>query len=168
MDDWREALTALCGDEDGADATSVQDGVARLQQRFGVALPPAYTGFMRRVRPGHCAAFGEFDVLPVNEALRVLDDMAAFRLSNGEEVAPDIAGDTDERVRRLMWDANRIPFAHCNGDIWLCIDYSPASHGVAGQIIQMDPEALSWRWLAPSFDALLIDLANGRELDPEW
>jgi hypothetical protein len=67
----------------------------------------------------------------------------------------------------LTHHRQRVPIAEFNGDVWIYLDYMPTAFGVAGQVIQVDPEGLNWFWLAPTFDQMLVDIANGRLLDPD-
>lgn len=87
--------------------------------------------------------------------------------ATAEEVDKDIAGESDDRIARVAHHRQRVPIAEFNGDVWIYLDHAPTADGTVGQVIQVDPEGLNWFWLAPSFDQLLIDLANGRVLDPD-
>jgi len=109
---------------------------------------------------------GEFRWLPVDE-IGAMWKLHAQLADDAEEVDPDIAGEWDERVLRVTHHRWRVPIAEFNGDVWIELDYAPTAQGVAGQVIQVDPEGLNWFWLATSLDQLLVDLANGRLLDPD-
>jgi cell wall assembly regulator SMI1 len=72
-----------------------------------------------------------------------------------DEVDADVAGELDPRVRTRIGSHHWLPFADCNGDVTRYIDFDPTSQGTLGQVIEVDPEGLSWRCLAPSFASYL-------------
>ncbi len=108
---------------------------------------------------------GDFRWLRVDEIGPTWQQLS--QLEDEEEASATIAGEWDERVRRIAFHERRVPIAEFNGDVWLFLDYAPTNAGTEGQVIQVDPEAFNWFWLAPSLDQLVVDLAGGRLLDPD-
>lgn len=167
--DWRSCVKRLFGNDVALnDSTTYSFFRVAVEQQSGIQLPDSLIEFL-----GHLAArcapqanFGEFRWLlleGIEPAWRVHAELAA----DADEVDEEIAGESDERIMRVTHHRRRVPIAEFNGDVWICLDYAPTALGTFGQVIQVDPEGLSWFWLAPSFDQLLVDLANGRVLDPD-
>jgi hypothetical protein len=62
-----------------------------------------------------------------------------------------------------------VPIGSFNGDVFRYVDMDPAPGGTVGQVIEVDPEAVSWRVLAPSFGDLLARFADALEAGAvEW
>lgn len=70
---------------------------------------------------------------------------------------PAIIERCDVGVKPVVANRKWLPFADSNCDVTRYIDFDPAPGGCLGQVIEVDPEATSWRVLAPSFDAYLAD-----------
>ncbi len=68
-------------------------------------------------------------------------------------------------VKPLMLHPNWLPMTCMNGNVFRYFDYDPAPGGVAGQIIEVDPENCSYEVIASSFSELkekyLSDLQSG-------
>ena len=58
-------------------------------------------------------------------------------------------------VKPLTLHPKWIPITNMNGDVMRYLDFDPASGGVAGQVIEVDPENCCYRVLAASFEALI-------------
>lgn len=58
-------------------------------------------------------------------------------------------------VRPVMFDDAWIPFMDSNGDVFWAVDFNPAAGGNPGQIIEVDWESVSYKVIAPSFEAFL-------------
>lgn len=68
-------------------------------------------------------------------------------------------------VKPLMLHPKWLPMTCMNGDVFRYFDYDPAPGGVAGQIIEVDPECCSYEVIAGSFSDLVAgycaDLESG-------
>lgn len=171
MNRWHAALAALCHEAGAANEADAHSGIARIERMFGITLPESHAEFMQRVSSLRQRVLGDFDVLTLEQALAVLQQVDSGPEGRGEdsaeEVDVDLASFADERIRCVVWSGKRVPFASFNGDVWLCLDFSPSASGIPGQVILLDPEALGWRWIAPDFETLLVEVAAGRKLDEE-
>jgi cell wall assembly regulator SMI1 len=165
---WRPALVKLfdaLGTPLDPRATAQR---AKLEAQLSLRLPDSLFALLDCIAadPERASRFGEFRWLSVAE-ISAMWQLHSQLADDAEEVDADIAGESDDRVRRVTHHRQRVPVAEFNGDVWIYLDHAPTALGVAGQVIQVDPEGLSWFWLAPSIDQLLVDLANGRLLDPD-
>ncbi len=162
--DWCAALRKLFGQ--AGLGTTPQD--AALEAQLSLRLPDSLFALLEciAIDPEHGACLGEFRWLPVTE-IGAMWSLHAQLADDAEEIDADIAGEWDNRVQRVTHHRQRVPIAEFNGDVWIYLDHTPTALGVPGQVIQVDVEGLNWFWLAASFDELLIDLANGRLLDPD-
>jgi cell wall assembly regulator SMI1 len=166
--DWRAAIARLFGSTGRSTGVGSSAQRVKLEAQLSLRLPDSLFALLDCVvaDPKRASRLGEFRWLPVDE-IGAIWKLHAQLVDDAEEVDPDIAGEWDERVQRVTHHRRRVPVAEFNGDVWIYLDHAPTAQGVAGQVIQVDPEGLSWFWLAPSFDQLLIDLAHGRVLDPD-
>lgn len=147
----------------------LQGGARTFFGEVGAALPEAYEEFLRRIESQavpEIRRLGGFRFLQFDEVLSAWESFCQLDDSK-DEVDLTIAGDTDARVRRFTCGRDRLPIAQFNGNVWIFLDFDPAPGGVAGQVIQVDLEALNWYWLADSFEHLLEELVDGRSLDPD-
>ena len=71
----------------------------------------------------------------------------------------------DGPVKPLNICPNWLPLTCMNGDVYRYFDYDPAPGGIAGQIIEIDPECLKYEVIANTFSELLenhvADLKSG-------
>ncbi len=85
----------------------------------------------------------------------ILDHLPLGALAG--EFDPEIMSECDSGVRPLIANRMWLPIAENNGDVTRYIDFDPAPGGHLGQVIEVDPEATTWRVLAPSFGTYLAD-----------
>lgn len=161
---WQAALEKIVGPAEIESDPALEHALDELNRLAKGRLPESYLAFLRR-KPCHCRAdaFGDFSMLCVEQAIQYFAPTDA----DHEEMDRDIADHTDRRIRRIIRSPDWVPIAEFNGDVWLYLDFAPKRTGRPGQVIQLDPEALSWHWIAASFDDLLNDLDKGRVLDPD-
>jgi cell wall assembly regulator SMI1 len=166
--DWRAAIASLFGSTGRSPGVDSSAQRAKLEAQLSLRLPDSLFALLDCIAadPERASRLGEFHWLPVAE-IGAMWKLHAQLADDAEEVDADIAGEFDDRVRRVTHHRQRVPIAEFNGDVWIYLDHAPTALGVAGQVIQVDPEGLSWFWLAPSIEQLLVDLANGRLLDPD-
>ncbi len=168
-DKWLLAVNSLCG-QIGAEATvDLSEKREIAESLLGHGLPDSLVECMSRIEAQPLlasAVLADFRMLRIDEAVAIWSAQSALA-EDEEEVCSDVAGEVDARVLNLIHDVNRFPVAEYNGDVWIYIDFLPSEKGSAGQVIQVDSEALNWFWLASNFDRLIIDVANGRALDPD-
>jgi cell wall assembly regulator SMI1 len=104
-------------------------------------------------------------MLPIDE---ILD---RYRLMN-DEIAPEWVsqglnleeGESIGAVKAMLWNAHWIPFAEKGMD-YLCFDFDPDEGGQLGQIIQYRREPEPVQWIAESFRAFMIGVADRLEGD---
>jgi cell wall assembly regulator SMI1 len=153
--------------------------LAALEKDLGVALPED----LRRSWSVHdgqgedaedAALFCDFpfhSVATVREArketrelakmlgqLKQVDDPVAWAAMVADGIG-FVEGPVKARDYNPLW----VPISSFNGDVFRYIDLDPAPGGERGQVIEVDPEAVSWRVLAPSFGALLARYAEALE-----
>lgn len=164
-----ELLERLFGSMDAVSPPSLLDELQVLTNNNGIKLPDIYAEFLCKIETQSnlsTHAFGGFRFLRCAEVLAAWQSF--YQLDGGEdEIGTDIAGDTDFRIRRVVFSRDRLPVAEFNGNIWIFLDFGPAAGGVVGQVIQVDIEALSWYWLSDSFGNLLTEIVDGRLLNPD-
>ena len=152
-----------------ASDSSVVDKVRVLGDKVGGKLSDVYSEFLCRIEIQEIPAahdLGGFRFLRCDEVLAAWQSF--LQIDDGEcEVDPDIAGDWDFRVRRFISNSARLPIAEFNGNVWIFIDFCPAPEGLIGQVVQVDPEAMNWYWLADSFEHMLREILDGRSLNPD-
>lgn len=90
--------------------------------------------------------------------LKQVDDFVAWHA-----LVADGIGTIDGPVKARDYDPAWVPIGSFNGDVFRYVDLDPAPGGAIGQVIEVDPEAVSWRVLAPSFGDLLARLADELE-----
>lgn len=164
-----EVLEQLFGATGAIASPSLVGELQALANKIGIKLPDAYAEFLRKIEAQEILlahALGGFQFLRCAEALAAWQSFYQLDEEEGE-VDPDVAGDTDFRIRQVVSSRGRLPIAEFNGSVWIFLDFVPASDGVVGQVIQVDVEALNWYWLADSFVHLLEEIADGRSLDPD-
>jgi cell wall assembly regulator SMI1 len=72
----------------------------------------------------------------------------------------DGIGSIEGPVKARNFNAAWLPIGAFNGDMFRYLDLDPAPGGTVGQVIEVDPESVSWRVLAPSFGDLLARFAD--------
>lgn len=88
--------------------------------------------------------------------------MAAQYMAQEHEFAVDLADgeddmDVDGKIEPIFYHHQRIPFATCNGDADLLLDFAPSTLGQAGQVIYQDVECGILKCIAPSLSIFLAD-----------
>ncbi|MGQ0799161.1 MAG: SMI1/KNR4 family protein [Pseudomarimonas sp.] len=83
------------------------------------------------------------------------DDFVAWHA-----LVDDGIGSIDGPVKARNFNAAWVPIGAFNGDVFRYVDLDPAPGGRVGQVIEVDPESVSWRVLAPSFGDLLARFAD--------
>ncbi len=86
------------------------------------------------------------------------DDLVAWHALVADGIG-SIDGPVKARDHHEAW----LPIGACNGDVFRYLDLDPAPGGTLGQVIEVDPESVSWRVLAPSFGDLLARYAEALE-----
>lgn len=86
------------------------------------------------------------------------DDLVAWHALVADGIG-SIDGPVKARDHHDAW----LPIGACNGDVFRYLDLDPAPGGTVGQVIEVDPESVSWRVLAPSFGDLLARYAEALE-----
>jgi cell wall assembly regulator SMI1 len=66
-------------------------------------------------------------------------------------------------VKPLMLHPRWLPFTSMNGDVIRYFDFDPAPGGIAGQVIEVDPEGCSYQVLADSLGSFLANYADELE-----
>jgi cell wall assembly regulator SMI1 len=86
------------------------------------------------------------------------DDLVAWHALVADGIG-SIDGPVKARDHHEAW----LPIGAYNGDVHRYLDLDPAPGGTVGQVIEVDPESVSWRVLAPSFGDLLARYADALE-----
>jgi cell wall assembly regulator SMI1 len=159
---WQDAIEMLFGGFERVQEGFPHSGVSRLEARLGIVLPECLIVIASVIEEDESRSFylGDFRWMAACEIEQVWNRHAEFAQSS-VVVDESLASNWDVRIQRIVFHEQRVPIAEYNGDLWLCLDYSPTASGVRGQVILIDPEGLSWRWLANSLDQLVVDAANG-------
>ena len=66
-------------------------------------------------------------------------------------------------VKPVLHHPNWIPFTSMNGDVFRYLDFDPATGGVEGQVIEVDPEGCCYQVIAKNIEDLLAMYANQLE-----
>ena len=90
----------------------------------------------------------------------ILDRLSAKALTG--EFDPEVMSERDSGVKSLIANRKWLPFAGNSGDVTRYIDFGPALGGRVGQVIEVGPEATTWKILAPSFGAYLAEHVRNR------
>lgn len=104
------------------------------------------------------------DVAKLLGADKEQDDYVAWHA-----LVDDGIGSIDGPVKARSYSAAWLPIGAFNGDVFQYLDLDPAPGGTVGQVIEVDPESVSWRVLAPSFGDLLARFADALDADEiDW
>ncbi len=135
----------------------------RIEAETGLPLPQLLKE-MLRLRDGQMtpSIFGEdFDFLAAKEILehwRAHVSVLGYVPDESEvDVDPELVSRCDPGVKPRVANRKWLPFADSNGDVTVYVDFDPKIGGQIGQIIEVDPEGMSWRVLAASFDEYLAN-----------
>lgn len=145
--------------------------VAKLEAEFGMQIP----GALKRSWAIHDGQdrdddsnllfvdFPFFSVAAVREEMKqmrvvakslgTIDDQDDFVAWHA--LVADGVGTIDGPVKARDFNPKWLPIGSVNGNIFRYIDLDPAPGGTLGQVIEVDPEGVSWRVVAASFAALL-------------
>lgn len=162
-------LDEIFGPQSASHAYSLMAEARSLGDSIGLQLPEFYCKFLCVYEKRNGKFDRNFSGFRFLKCAEIFPAWRSFiRLDGGEdEVDFSVAGDVDFRIRRIIAGRARLPIAEFNGVIWIFLDCDPAPGGVAGQVIQVDVEALNWYWLADSFEHLLEEIVDGRSLNPD-
>jgi len=153
--------------------------IAALEKAVGVALPEDLKRSWR-IHDGQddrgqdACLFGDFpfhsldavrdereltrEVAGTLGHLNQKDDPEAWVALVAEEI-----GTIDGPVKARDYHPRWVPIGSVNGDVFRYVDLDPAAGGTVGQVIEVDPECVSWRVLAPSFGDFLARYADALE-----
>ena len=155
------------------------EAVSKLEAEFGLALPVAlklswaiHDGQQSEEQDRPLFAdlpfFGVASVRAERKQMRELakelgdlsevDDFVAWHA-----LVADGIGQISGPVKARNYDPKWLPIGSFNGDVFRYLDFDPAPGGVVGQVIEVDPECVSWRVIAPSFDVLLATFVEALE-----
>ncbi len=129
------------------------DMLENIQQRFA-EVPPMLLALLAKCNGSFPYAFFPNSIELMDcELITAVHDMAQ---DNGFSVDVDEEEDEiDAKIQPIFYHHMRLPFATCNGDVDLLIDFAPSALGQKGQIIYQDAECGILKYIAPSFEAFL-------------
>jgi cell wall assembly regulator SMI1 len=143
----------------------------QLEGELGLSLPDSFKSSL-------AVHNGENDGWPckvfANRGAYLSTSRIADEWKQRQKFDEDLEGDTDALIRddiisvtgpvqAKMFLREWIPFLECNGDTFWAIDFSPASGGTPGQIIEVDWECCVWAVISPSFGQLFQDYVEDLE-----
>ncbi len=86
------------------------------------------------------------------------DDLVAW-----QDLVSGGVGRVEGPVKARNYNPLWVCIGSFNGDVFRYVDLDPASGGRVGQVIEVEPEAVSWKVVAPSFAKFLEVFAAGLE-----
>jgi cell wall assembly regulator SMI1 len=152
--------------------------LAQLEKELGSPLPDdlkrswaVHDGQHDGVELG---LFGDFPYFSIAAARAEREEMRGLAEMMGQldqaddpagwhALVADGIGFVDGPVKPRDHHPGRIPVGSFNGDVFRIVDVDPVPGGQVGQVIEIDPESVSWRVIAPSFGDLLSRFADRLE-----
>lgn len=152
------------------------DAIAKLEAEFGLPLPDALKSSWARhdgqnVDDESLALFVDFPFFSIKAVRAERKEMLALAKSMGNlkdsddlvawaALVEDGVGSIEGPVKARDFHPKWLPICSVNGDVFRYLDFDPAPGGEVGQVIEVDPEGVSWRVVARSFAAFLERFAD--------
>jgi cell wall assembly regulator SMI1/predicted DNA-binding WGR domain protein len=135
-----------------------------LEASLGVNLPEDFreSYLIHHGDNGTCCFYYSMFLLSLEGVAREWQRMCdLFRVNAVDEEEEEVP--VDGAVKRLDWNAKWIPFSSNDSGEYIFLDMDPGTLGTLGQVVDFSHEEGPVRLMGKSFEAFLVDYADGLE-----